>query len=94
MLCATAPTVTVVATPEPEGPPNKNEDSTTVLPTLDVLPPMMENEKSMKNLPAPLNCKNAPKMVNKIMRVEETSTAVPKIPSKVMYIKPTKRESS
>ena len=94
MLCATAPTVTVVATPEPEGPPSKNDDSTTVLPTLDVLPPMIENEKSMKNLPAPLNCKNAPKIVNKIMSVEETSMAVPKMPSKVMYMKPTRRESS
>ena len=94
MSWATAPTVTVVATPEPDGPPSKKEDITTVLPTLEVLPPIKEKEKSMKNLPAPLNCKNAPKMVNRIIRVAETSTAVPKIPSSVMYMKPTRRGNS
>jgi hypothetical protein len=44
---ATAPRVTVVATPEPEGPPRRNEDSTTVRPALVGLPPIAANEKSM-----------------------------------------------
>jgi hypothetical protein len=47
--------VTVVATPDPDGPPSKKDDKTTVFPTLEVFPPMMATEKSMKNLPAPLN---------------------------------------
>ena len=34
-------------------------------------------EKSIKNLPAPVNCRKAPKIVNKIIKVAETSTAVP-----------------
>ena len=67
----------MVATPEPDGPPIKNEDRTMVLPTPDDLPPIAAKEKSIKNLPAPVNCKKAPKMVNRIMRVAETSTAVP-----------------
>ena len=33
-------------------------------------------------------------MVNKIISVEETSMAVPKIPSRVMYMNPTKRANS
>ena len=77
MGAATEPTVTVVATPEPDGPPMRKEDRTIVLPTPDDFPPIAANEKSMKNLPAPVNCKKAPKIVNRIMRVAETSTAVP-----------------
>ncbi len=38
----------------------------------------------MKNLPAPENCSTAPKMVKRMMRLEETSTAVPNTPSSVM----------
>ena len=78
--------MTVVATPEPDGPPNKKDDMTIVRPTPELLPPIAAKEKSIKNLPAPVNCKKAPKIVNKIIRVEETSTAVLKIPSKVIYI--------
>jgi len=77
MGAATEPTVTVVATPEPEGPPSKNEERTIVRPTPDDLPPMAAKEKSIKNLPAPVNCRNAPKIVNRIMSVADTSTAVP-----------------
>ena len=40
---ATAPSVTVVATPEPEGPPRRNEASVTVRPALVGLPPIAEN---------------------------------------------------
>src|SRR5579862_335295 len=50
---ATEPIVTVVATPEPEGPPSRNEASTTARPALVGLPPSSENEKSRKNFPAP-----------------------------------------
>src|SRR5687768_2917569 len=57
---ATAPSVTVVATPEPEGPPSRNEPITTARPALDGLPPISANEKSMKNFPAPEYCRNAP----------------------------------
>jgi hypothetical protein len=42
------PIVTVVATPEPEGPPNKNDDSTTARPAALRLPPIAAKEKSMK----------------------------------------------
>ena len=52
--------VTVVATPEPDGPPSRNEESTTVRPALLGLPPISAIEKSMKNLPAPECCRNAP----------------------------------
>jgi hypothetical protein len=57
---ATVPIVTVVATPEPEGPPSRNDASTTERPALEVLPPRSEKEKSRKNLPAPEYCRNAP----------------------------------
>ena len=43
--------VTVVATPEPDGPPIRNEESTTARPAELRRPPMAANEKSMKNLP-------------------------------------------
>src|SRR5262249_53021589 len=57
---ATEPSVTVVATPEPEGPPRRKEASTTVRPALVDFPPIAEKEKSMKNLPAPEYCRKAP----------------------------------
>ncbi len=57
---ATVPSVTVVATPLPEGPPSRNDASTIVRPAPVGLPPMAANEKSMKNLPAPEYCRNAP----------------------------------
>ena len=77
MGAATEPTVTVVATPDPDGPPIKKEDSTIVRPTPEDLPPIAAKEKSMKNFPAPVNCKKAPKIVNKIIKVADTSMAVP-----------------
>ena len=77
MGAATEPTVTVVATPDPDGPPSKNEDITIVLPTPEDLPPIAAKEKSIKNFPAPVNCRNAPKIVKRIISVAETSTAVP-----------------
>ena len=86
MGAATDPTVTVVATPEPEGPPSRNEDKTIVRPTPEDLPPIAANEKSMKNFPAPVNCRKAPKIVNRMISVAETSTAVPKMPSSVRYM--------
>ena len=52
--------MTVVATPEPDGPPRRNDDSTTVRPALLGLPPMSASEKSMKNLPAPDWLRKAP----------------------------------
>ena len=67
----------MVATPDPDGPPSRKEDSTTVRPTPVGLPPIAENEKSMKNLPAPENCRKAPKIVNRMISDEETSTATP-----------------
>src|SRR5450432_2805304 len=50
---ATVPIVTVVATPEPDGPPRRNEASTTARPALVGLPPRSANEKSRKKRPAP-----------------------------------------
>ena len=75
---------TVVATPDPDGPPIRNEDSTTARPAELRLPPIAAKENSMKNLPAPEYCRTAPKIVNRMMRLEETSTVVPKMPSSVM----------
>jgi hypothetical protein len=72
----------------------RKDANTTVRPTLDDLPPIAANEKSIKNFPAPLNCRNAPKIVKRIMSVDETSTAVPKTPSSVMYMNPTSRDRS
>src|SRR4030081_719927 len=57
---ATVPIITVVPTPDPDGPPSRNDDSTTVRPALFGLPPISASEKSMKNLPAPDSCRNAP----------------------------------
>src|SRR6266576_3963180 len=57
---ATEPIVTVVATPEPDGPPSRNDARTTVRPAPVGLPPMAANEKSRKNLPAPDWWRNAP----------------------------------
>ena len=49
--------VTVVATPEPDGPPSRNDDSTTARPAELRRPPMAANEKSMKKRPAPDCCR-------------------------------------
>jgi hypothetical protein len=54
------PIITVVATPDPDGPPRRNDESTTVRPAALRLPPMSASEKSMKNLPAPDCCRKAP----------------------------------
>ena len=45
--------------------------------TLEGFPPIAENEKSMKNLPAPEYWRKAPNIVNRMMSVDETSTATP-----------------
>ena len=50
----------VVATPEPDGPPIRNDDRTTARPPELRRPPIAANEKSMKNFPAPENSRNAP----------------------------------
>ena len=81
--------VTVVATPEPDGPPSRNDDSTTVRPAAFALLPISVIEKSMKNFPAPECCRNEPKIVNSTISVAETSTGTPKIPSSVMKRCPT-----
>ena len=57
---ATVPIITVVATPEPDGPPSRKEEATTARPALDGLLPMTASEKSMKNLPAPECWRMAP----------------------------------
>jgi len=57
---AWAPIVTVVATPEPEGPPSRKDDITTVRPALFGLLPRTPSEKSMKNFPAPEFERKAP----------------------------------
>src|SRR5215470_3019694 len=49
---ATDPIVTVVATPDPDGPPSRNDASTTARPALVGFPPSSEKEKSRKNFPA------------------------------------------
>ena len=49
-----------VATPDPEGPPSRNEASTTDRPALERLPPSSAKEKSRKNFPAPENWRKAP----------------------------------
>src|SRR5215468_7349148 len=71
---ATVPIITVVATPEPDGPPNRNEDATTARPALDGLPPITASEKSIKNLPAPECWRIAPYIVNMMINVADTST--------------------
>ncbi len=57
---ATVPIITVVATPEPDGPPSRNDDATTARPALEGLLPMTPSEKSMKNFPARECCRIAP----------------------------------
>ena len=58
--CAEKAEYIFTATPEPDGPPSRNDDRTTVRPALFGLPPIKASEKSMKNLPAPECCRNAP----------------------------------
>ena len=82
---ATVPMVTVVATPEPEGPPSRNDDSTTARPAALGWPFIARSEKSMKKRPAPEACRMAPKIVNRMISVAETSMAEPKMPFRVMY---------
>src|SRR3954449_2816869 len=57
---ATVPIMTVVATPDPDGPPSRKDESTTARPALLRLRPMSASEKSMKNLPAPDWLRKAP----------------------------------
>jgi hypothetical protein len=45
-------------------------------------------------LPAPDCCRNAPKIVNRMISDDATSTATPKMPSSVMYMTPTRRPIS
>ena len=54
------PSVTVVATPLPLGPPSKNEASVTVRPAPVGLRPNAAKEKSTKNFPAPERSSSAP----------------------------------
>src|SRR5919206_371021 len=51
---------TRVATPEPDGPPRRKDESTTARPALLRLRPMRAREKSMKNFPAPDWLRKAP----------------------------------
>ena len=81
---ATVPMVTVVATPEPEGPPSRNDDNTTARPEALGWPFMARIEKSMKKRPAPEACRIAPKIVNSTISVADTSIAEPKMPFSVM----------
>ena len=53
-------------------------------PALFGCPPIARNEKSMKNFPAPEAWSTAPKIVNSTIRLDDTSTAEPKMPSRVM----------
>src|SRR5215210_9483500 len=50
---ATVPIITVVATPDPDGPPRRNDASTTVRPAPVRRPPIAAKLQSRKNLPAP-----------------------------------------
>ena len=66
---ATAPSVTVVATPLPDTVPSRNPDRATVRPGPA---PLFERPKAdivhvMKNWPAPECCSIAPKMVKRTM---------------------------
>lgn len=73
--------MTVVATPEPEGPPSRNDDHDG---PAGVAPTAHGGEGEVdEELATPEYCKIAPNMVNKTMRLEEASI-VPKMPSSVM----------
>src|SRR4051812_38344997 len=54
------PTATVEATPLRDGAPSRNDESTTVRPAADRLRPITDDEKSMKNSPAPEYWRIAP----------------------------------
>ena len=78
------PMVTVVATPEPEGPPSRNDDRMTARPAA-IAPAAHGGEREVdEKLAGPEYCRIAPKIVNRMMRLEDTSTVVPKMPSSVM----------
>jgi hypothetical protein len=81
---ATEPSVTVVATPEPEGPPSRKEASVTARPALAGLPRVAASDTLTKKSLAREYCNTAPYTLNRMMNVAATSRGTPKTPSRVM----------
>ena len=76
----TEPVVTVLPTEEPDTMPQRAEDITATLAGPPAYLPAIELARSMKNADIPVLSRNAPKMMNTTMYLEQTLTGVEKIP--------------
>ena len=71
--------------PLPETVPSRKDARVTARPAPARLLPIHPRAKSTKNFPAPEISSTAPKIVNRMINVEETSTGVPKRPFNVIH---------
>ena len=80
------PVDTVFATEEPEMVPKKPLASTATLAGPPTKRPAAARARSMKNLPRPVLCRNAPNRMNRKTKEAETPSGMPNRPSVVRYI--------
>ena len=78
-----APVVITLATAEPDTDPNRPLVMQATLAGPPACLPVRAMAKSMKSLPTPMRSTIAPKIMNSTMKVAETATGMPKIPSVV-----------
>ena len=75
------PEPTVLLTEEPETVPSKAEERTATFAGPPLAPPAIALHTSIKNCPIPVFSSNAPKSMNRKMKVEQAPIGVPIIPS-------------
>ena len=78
-----APVVITLATAEPETEPNSPLVMQDTLAGPPACRPVRAMAKSMNSLPMPMRSTMAPKTMNSTMKVAETATGMPKMPSVV-----------
>ena len=78
------PEPTVFATEEPEYIPISAEDITATLAGPPAAEPTTEFAKSTKNAPIPDFSRNAPKIMNITMKLQQTVTGVEKMPQSTL----------
>ena len=79
----TEPVVTVLPTEEPDTMPHRAEEITETLAGPPAKRPAMQFARSIKKLEMPVRSKNAPKIINTTIYLEQTFTGVEKMPSLV-----------
>ena len=78
-----APVVMTLATAEPDTDPNRPLVMQATLAGPPACRPVRAIAKSMNSWPTPMRSTMAPKMMNSTMKVAETATGMPKMPSVV-----------